>query len=161
MNPRLQMMVESREVEPFAAPDEEVAARWRRAVRSYADSRKGLSVESMVTLCYQAGLQAATAIVRAAGYRVRTSASGHHRLTFEALRGLGIEEVSPLGREINALRRERHHAVYEWDAGEDEAAGLDPGALDAVVRKLLTHGHAWLAEQRPGVARELEPLPEP
>ena len=98
MNPRLQAMIDSRELEQAEAPGAEVAARWKRAVQSYVDSRQDLSPESVVTLGYQAGLQAATTVVRAAGYRVRASHSGHHRTTFEALRALDVPGLSSLGR---------------------------------------------------------------
>jgi hypothetical protein len=129
-------------------------------VRSYEDSRKGLSPDSAVTLCYQAGLQVATAIVRAAGYRVRSSAAGHHRLTFEALRALEIADLSPLAREINTLRRERHHAVYDWDDDpEDGSAGMNLEALTSVVERLLASGHRWLREELPSIAAELEKPP--
>lgn len=156
MNPRIQVMLDSRELEAFAAPDEEVAARWRKAVHSYIDSRKGLSADSAVTLCYQAALQVATTVLRAAGYRTRVSATGHHRLTFEALRALGIENLSPLGGELNKLRRRRHQAVYEWEP-EDESAGIDPARLDELVARMLPLAYDWLREQRPTVT--LDPPP--
>lgn len=158
MNPRVEMMVQSRELEADAASDREVVARWRDAIQTYADSRQGLSPKSALTLCYQAGLQGATVILRASGYRVRASATGHHRLVFEALRALGIDGLSPLGREMNDLRRRRHHAVYEWDDDDGEsAAGMDPELLEDVVGRMLRLGHTWLRDQRPAVAAELDP----
>lgn len=159
MNARIQAMVDGRELEPLPAEDREVAARWRKAVQTHADSRKDLSPDSVLTLRYQAGLQAATAILRAAGYRVRASAAGHHRLTFEALRALGINRLSPLGREMNDLRRRRHHAVYEWDDDEG-ASGMDPERLDEVVSRILQLGHDWLRDRRPSIIRELDLPPE-
>lgn len=160
MNPRIQIMVQSQQLEPNEAEDREVLARWRKAVRTYADSRKDLGPDSVLTLSYQAGLQAATAIVRAAGYRVRHSASGHHRIAFEALRALGIADLSPLAREMNDLRRERHHAVYEWDDDDEGAEGMDPARLDEIVSRLLRLGHQWLRNQRPSIAADLDPPPD-
>ena len=159
MNPRIEMMVQSREIEAHPAPDREVAARWNDAVQSYTDSRKGLAPKSALTLCYQAGLQGATAVLRCAGYRVRSSATGHHRLLFEALRALEIEDLSPLGREMNDLRRRRHHAVYEWDDDEESAAGMDPERLEEIVGRLLARAHGWLREQRPPIARDVAAPP--
>lgn len=157
MNARIQAMVDSRELEPLPAEDREVAARWRKAVQTYADSQKDLSPDSVITLRYQAGLQAATAILRAAGYRVRMSATGHHRLTFEALRALGIDNLSPLGREMNDLRRRRHHAIYEWD--DESAAGMEPERLDEIVSRILQLGYDWLRNQRPSIAGDLDQPP--
>ncbi len=70
MNARLRIMVDSREVEESYAPDREVATRWHRAVGTYGDAGKDLGLDSRLTLYYQAGLQAATALVRAGRFRV-------------------------------------------------------------------------------------------
>lgn len=113
MNARLQIMVESRELEVAAAPDREVNGRWRKAVVTYQDAAKNLSSDSKLTLYYQAGLQAATALIRASGFRVL--GTDHHRHTFEALRALDLADLSAIAREMNAFRRSRHQAIYDWD----------------------------------------------
>jgi hypothetical protein len=42
MNERLQIIVDSREIEEAEAPDREVVARWRKAVGTYQDAGKDL-----------------------------------------------------------------------------------------------------------------------
>lgn len=156
MNARLQIMVESREIEEADAPDREVVARWRKAVGTYRDAAKDLAADSKLTLYYQAGLQASTALVRASGFRVL--GTDHHRHTFEALRALDVGDLSTVAREMNAFRRSRHQAIYDWDEGtpsdtSDEAASL--AALAHTVDRMIRLGHGWLMEIRPGVGSEL------
>lgn len=154
MNARLQIMVGSREIEEAADPDREVIARWRKAVGTYRDAAKDLVDDSRLTLYYQAGLQAATTLIRASGFRVL--GTDHHRHTFEALRALDLGEVSTVAREMNAFRRSRHQAIYDWD---DNAPGDGEEQLDALARsvdRLMTLGHAWLLADRPAVAAALD-----
>lgn len=93
MNARLQIMLESREIEQSPAPGREVAARWRKAVGTWRDAAKDLGPDSRLTLYYQAALQAATALIRAAGFRVL--GTDHHRHTFKALRALELASSPP------------------------------------------------------------------
>jgi hypothetical protein len=161
MNARLQIMVDSHELEEAKAPDREVAARWRKAVKTYRDAGKDLGADSRLTLYYQAGLQAATALVRAAGFRVL--GADHHRHTFEAVRALDAGELSRVAREMNAFRRARHQAVYDWDDAPPEAPD-DAAALEALagnVGRMLELGYAWLAEAQPALSGEIEPPPSP
>jgi hypothetical protein len=154
MNARLQIMVDSREIEEADASDREVVARWRKAV--YRDAAADLSPDSKLTLYYQAGLQAATVLIRASGFRVL--GTDHHRHTFEALRALDLGDLSVVARELNTFRRSRHQAVYDWDDGvhddSGEAASLD--ALTRSVARLMRLGHAWVVANRPSVATEFE-----
>lgn len=159
MNARLQIMVDSREIEAAEAPDREVAARWRKAVGTYRDAGKDLGPDTKLTLYYQAALQAATALVRAAGFRVL--GTDHHRHTFEALRAMDAGELSRIAREMNAFRRSRHQAIYDWDdalaaGAADEAAG--PGELARKVSRMLELGYAWLVANRREAAGDAEPL---
>lgn len=160
MNPRLQVMIDSREIEAADAPGEEVAARWRRAVDTYVDAGKDLGASSRLTLYYQAALQASTALIRASGFRVL--GSDHHRHTFEALHALGLGELSMLGRAMNAFRRSRHQAVYDWQEAPgnpaDEAATLRELAEN--VRRMLVLGHAWLAANRLDGPGGFDPPPD-
>lgn len=152
-------MVDSREIEEANAPDDEVATRWRRALSTFADAGQDLGASSRLTLYYQAALQASTAIIRASGFRVL--GSDHHRHTFEALHALGLGELSATGRSMNAFRRSRHQAIYDWQDGSgdaaDEAATLDE--LARTVGRMLALGNAWLAANRPGAAAS-DPPPE-
>lgn len=159
MTPRLAIMVDSREIEQAEAPDREVGARWRKAVATYQDAGKDLGSDSRLTLYYQAGLQAATALVRAAGYRVM--GADHHRHTFEAVRALDVGELSRVARELSAFRRSRHQAVYDWAETpldeSDEAAALD--LLARNVGRMLELGRAWLLQTRPSLSGEIGPVP--
>lgn len=120
MNARLRIMVDSREIEEAEAPDREVVARWHKAEGTSRDAGKDLGQESRLTLYYQAGLQAATALVRAAGFRVL--GTDHHRHTFEAVHALEAGELSRIAREMNAFRRKRHQAIYDWDDTPGDAS---------------------------------------
>jgi hypothetical protein len=158
MNARLQIMVDSREIEAAEAPDREVAARWRKAVGTYQDAGKDLGQDSRLTLYDQAGLQAATALVRAAGFRVL--GTDHHRHTFEAIRALEAGELSRIAREMNAFRRSRHQAIYDWDdtpPGDSPDASAELEELGSKVGRMLELGYAWLVANRPGIADEVDP----
>lgn len=156
MNARLRMMVESRELEETAADEEEILGLWSKAVRSYRDSRiPQLGAGSAFTLAYQAGLQAATATVRAAGYRVRESPKGHHRLTFMALSALEIPHLSASGRRMNELRQARHEAVYDWESSATEEQLEE---LRAVLPHVMSAVHDHLRAGHPRIAARLLPL---
>jgi hypothetical protein len=156
MNARLQIMADSREIEEADAPDREVVARWRKALATDRDAATDLGQDSKLTLYYQAGLQAATALIRASGFRVL--GTDHHRHTFEALRALDLGELSVVARELNTFRRSRHQAVYDWDddahGDSDETASLE--ALTRGVGRLMRLGYAWPFANRPSVAAAFE-----
>jgi hypothetical protein len=74
MNARIRVMLDSRDIEELPAPDEEVIGMWGKATRTARSATvPGLEVDpdAQFTLFYQAALQAATCVVRLAGYRVR------------------------------------------------------------------------------------------
>jgi len=119
MNTALQRLLDARSIEPFPAADDEIASRWRVAVGAFHDSRRVLMVEIRVSVCYQAGLQAAITLVRSAGYRLRSAPGGHHYVAFAALAGLGSPELTRLGEAMNRLRRRRHDAVYDYREAEE------------------------------------------
>lgn len=120
MNPRLEMMLNGREIEARPAADDEVVGMWGKAVSSLRDSlHADIAADTAFTLSYQAALQAATVVVRAAGYRVRGGA--HHQHTFEAVVALELDvALTAAARDLNALRKKRHTAVYEWEARIEE-----------------------------------------
>lgn len=140
--------------EPFPAPDEEIVSRWRVAVGAFHDSRRVLTVEMRVSVCYQAGLQGAMTLVRSAGYRLRSSPGGHHYAAFATLGALGSAPLARIAEEMNRLRRRRHDAVYDWRE-EGDADELNPEELDRVVSELLDAGYHVLARSRPAVAAML------
>jgi hypothetical protein len=145
MNPRLQVMLDSRQIEAAAAGDDEVRGMWSKAVRSLHSSRvEGLDTDSTFTLAYQGALQAATAVVRAAGFRVR--GDGHHHHTFAAVAALGLGEISDAARDLNVIRQRRHGAIYDWETSVQEK---ELASLQSAADRLIEYGRVWLTEQRP------------
>lgn len=145
MNPRLQVMLDSRQIEAVPAEDEEVQGMWAKAVRSLRSAGvAGLDPDSVVTLAYQGALQASTAIIRAAGYRVR--GEGHHHHTFAAAAALDLGELSDAARDLNIIRQRRHEAIYDW---ETVTRDRDIVALRSAAERLFEHGRHWLLDQRP------------
>ncbi len=145
MNPRIQVMLDSRQIEAEQANDDEVRAMWGKAARSLQSSSiAGLDADSAFTLGYQGALQAATAIVRAAGYRVR--GEGHHHHTFAAVAALNLGDLSEAARQLNVIRQQRHGAVYDWASSTRER---DLAALRSATTRLIEHGKRWLGTERP------------
>ncbi|HEX6042208.1 hypothetical protein [Longimicrobium sp.] len=146
MTPRIKLMLESRQLEEKPAPDEEIQGMWSKAVRTYRGSAlPDLDADSAFTLAYQGALQAATAIIRAAGYRVY--GDGHHQHTFDAVAALGAGDLSEAARELNIIRQRRHRAVYDWTTTEEK----DLARLRSAASSLFQLGCAWLRDQRPGL----------
>jgi hypothetical protein len=155
VNPRIQVMLDSRQLEGQPAEDAEVAGMWAKAVRTLRSSRvAGLDPDSAFTLAYQAALQASTVVVRAAGYRVR--GAGHHHHTFAAVAALGLGELAEAARELNVIRQGRHDAVYDWEAGTEEE---DLAAVAAAGSLLFAEAFRWLRAERPRLAGSL-PSPD-
>lgn len=151
MNPRIQIMLESRQLEESAAAEGEVEALWRKAVRTLISSAvTGLDPNARFTLTYQAALQAAMAVIRAAGYRVRGDA--HHHQTFAAVAALDVGELSGAARDLNVIRRNRHGAIYDW---ETQLSEQDAEKIRIAARRLFTHAEPWLRARGVG----MEPLP--
>lgn len=145
MNPRLQVMIDSRQLEAVPAEDEEVLGMWGKAVRSHQSSGvAGLDPDSAFTLAYQGALQASTALIRTAGYRVR--GDGHHHHTFAATAALDLGELSTAARDLNVIRQRRHEAVYDW---ESVTRDKDLATLRAAAARLFDHGRRWIQAQRP------------
>ena len=161
MTRALQSLVDSRYIKADPASDVEVVSRWRAAMVSYNDSRNDLAPASRVTLAYQGALQGAIAVVRAAGYRMKGSAGGHHYLTFATVAALEQPILSPLARGMSDRRRERHDSVYHWDQepGKDRATHLDAEHVDASARQFLIAAYEWLCTARPAAVPRLEPPP--
>jgi len=106
VNSRIQVMLDSRQLEAQPAEDTEVGGMWAKAVRTLRSSEVGgLDPDSAFTLAYQAVLQASTAVIRAAGYRVRGEAHHHH--TFSAVAALQLGDLSEAARDLNVIRQKR------------------------------------------------------
>lgn len=110
------------------------------------------------THVYQAAFRAATAVLRAVGYRVRGALGGHHYATFYAIGGLGNQELERIGDAMQDIRGGRHTALY----GDEEE--LEPQDLERardLLSRLLREAHRWLIAQRPGLASRLARSPDP
>lgn len=150
---RIDRLLQARSLEAVPAEDAEVASIWASALREWGDAAiPGLSVPGAFTHVYQAAFRAATAVVRAAGYRVRGAVGSHHYATFYALGALEDDELERIADAIQNVRGGRHTALY----GDDEE--LEPEDLAAAreaVTRLLAAVLRWLAQARPALAGRL------
>jgi hypothetical protein len=149
MSRQLDILLSSYEIEPYEAEDEQILGLWDAAVGSYEDSLRVRRVNNRVAMCYQAGLQAASALVATAGYRVRMSNRNHHATTFSTLAALELGELSELARGLNLLRTQRHRSVYSPEPSNESIAADRIGELDRIVRAMLAAGRAWIGTARP------------
>jgi hypothetical protein len=150
VNPRIEIMLASRQIEEGAAVEGEVEGLWRKAVQTRASAAvAGLDPSARFTLTYQAALQAAAAVIRAAGFRTR--GEGHHHHTFATVAALELGEASDAARELNVIRRRRHDAIYDWETQLDEQHVVE---IRTVADRLLTHAEPWLRTGHPAI----EPL---
>jgi hypothetical protein len=154
---RLDRLLEARSLEEVPADDAEVAAIWAAALREWADAAvPGLSVAGAFLHVYQAAFRAATAVVRAAGYRSRGAVGGHHYVTFYALAALSDGELQRTAEAMQGVRGGRRAALY-GDEEELDAADLN-GARENVAG-LLQQVHRWLSEARPRLGPNLPASP--
>lgn len=151
----IRRLLEDHDLEERPAEDDEVAGYWQKALRAYADSRVlGLSPQGAFNAAYEAALDAATALVRGAGYRV-TSRTRHHWAAFHAVQGLEGDELGRLARELDDARTDRHQNVY--GAGDDrEIAAKRREKLHHVLRSFLPVAYRFLLGQRPGLRGQLQ-----
>ena len=81
MTKQLEILVESRRIEPVAAVPGEISSAWETAVETLRDSvLEGMSNRTSFTVTYQAALQCCAAVLRGAGYR--TTGRDHHHNSF-------------------------------------------------------------------------------
>lgn len=150
---RIDRLLEARSLEEVPADDVEVASLWAAALREWSDAAiPGLSVPGAFTHVYQAAFRAATAMVRAAGYRVRGAVGSHHYATFYAVAALGDDEMERVAEAIQNVRGGRHAALYGDD---DELEPDDLAAARAQVHRLLAAALHWLRETRPTLVERL------
>jgi hypothetical protein len=146
-------MLDSRDIEEMEAVDEEVLGMWGKAVRTHGSAAipdLASDPDTQFTLLYQAALQGATAVVRAAGYRVR--GRHNHQITFTAVAAIGSPELSEAARDLNVIRQGRHTAIYDWEATTEAGQLLD---LQRATASLLREAYAFLQTQRPLLQGEL------
>jgi hypothetical protein len=153
---RIDRLLEARSLDEVPAEDAEVAAIWVAVLREWADaSVPGLSVAGAFIHVYQAAFRAATAMLRASGFRVRAGVGGHHYVTFYALGALGDDELERVADTLQNIRGGRHAALY----GDEEE--LEPADLENArnhVSQLLQLVHRSLISMRPALASALAQL---
>lgn len=157
MNARIRILLDSRDIEELAAEDAEILGMWGKAIRTYRSAGvPGLEddLDARFTLLYQSALQGATAVVRAAGYRVR--GDHNHQITFATVAALGASDLSEAARDLNVVRQGRHAAVYDWEAMTTREQLAD---LQSATAALLREAFAWLSIQRPSLAAALAAPP--
>lgn len=154
MNARLQIMLDSRDIEELPADDAEILGMWRKAKRTYRSATlRALKndPDAQFTLLYQSALQAATAVVRASGHRVR--GDHNHQITFATVAALGSGGLSEAARDLNVIRQGRHAAVYDWEATTDRNQLAD---LQRATETLINEASSWLRVQRPSISDLLD-----
>ncbi len=149
--PRIQRLIESRDMEAIEPDPERVAGLWWKALASNEDSRKGLSPDNAISLAYQAGFQACTALLEAHGHRLRGSNPGHHYRVFYATSGLGYPELSDVHTTSEKVKAERTKSFYSGDP--QGAAQVD--ALHHWLDCLLPAVHDALTRAAPDLAATL------
>ena len=112
----------------------------------------GLSVAGSFTHVYQAAFRAASALIRAAGYRPRGAVGGHHHVTFYVVASLGDADLERVADAMQIIRGGRHTALY-GDEAELEREDLDHARAN--VLELLTHSRRWLVASRPALGSRL------
>lgn len=147
MNPRIRIMLDSRQLEEAPVAEGEAEGLWRKAVQTLASSAvTGLNPNAQFTLIYQAALQASMAVLRAAGFRVRGEA--HHHYTFAGVAALAFGEMSDAARDLNLIRRHRHDAIYDW---ETDLTTQQVGEIRSVARRLFVSAEPWLRRSYPAL----------
>lgn len=149
--PRIQRLIESRDMEAIEPDPERVAGLWQKALASNEDSRKGLSPDNAISLAYQAGFQACTALLEAHGYRTKGSNPGHHYRVFYATSGLGYPELSDVHTTSEKVKAERTKSFYSGDP--QDAAQVD--ALHQWLDDLLPAVHGALIRAAAGLSTTL------
>jgi hypothetical protein len=101
---------------------------------------KGLGADWSFAIAYNAGLQAATAALAAAGYRA--SRDSHHYRVFQSLE-FTIKADPKLIRSLDAFRKKRNTSSYEMggtvsDKEAEEVANLAKGLRTEVERWIRT-----------------------
>lgn len=148
---KIQRLIDSRDMELAEADPERITGLWEKAVASNEDSRKGLSPDNAITLAYQAGFQACTALLEAHGYRAKGANAGHHYRVFYATAGLRYDALKDVDAASESMRKGRTKSFYtggvqgaeQVEALHDWLDGLLPAVYDA-LREAAPELHARL-----------------
>ncbi|HEX8208925.1 MAG TPA: hypothetical protein VF584_01965 [Longimicrobium sp.] len=157
--PAIARHIESGRAEARVAGDDEVAAFWGKAVVAYADARlASASLDARLVRAYDAGRIAATAIVRAGGYRPR-GGEGHHFVTFDLAGALVTDPALRTALDaMNGLRTHRHALEYEPEDDVDRAV-VDEAVNAATI--IINAGADHLRALRPGARARFKKVRPP
>ena len=106
---------------------EEIEKLFKIVNRDLADAELlGLSPDRKFITAYNAALQLATIVLRAAGYRTNPNKTGHHRISIDALSEIAGEELEEVSSYLNACRVKRHICDYtsSGEVSEGEASEI-------------------------------------
>ena len=150
MNGRLEILLQSRDITPHPAEDDEVVAMWEKSVMGIRNSTRGLDPPIEFAVAYTAAFQAATAVLFACGYRA--CGRDHHHNTFAAVKALGTGDLATAAGELDGLRLDRHESVYgtEITVSDERLAKLRSAA-----RRLLSSSLERIGAERPALAGRL------
>ena len=128
---------------------QEVADLLALADRDLADARiPGLSSDAKLRLAYNAGLQAATAALAAAGFRTGRGESHHFRTIQSLAHTVGAD--SDLVEQFDAFRKKRNTADYERPG---VASDHDAEEMIAFAQDVRRDVEAWLRTDHPSLLR--------
>lgn len=148
----LERMLESRMIEEVHADDDEISALWHKAIESYRDSAaRGISRDGAFKLLYDAGRQAATAIVTAHGYRAK-GALGHHYSVLAAGAALAHGDHADLFKQMDLERGRRHEIEY---SAYSEIDNKDIEQFRDLVRSLINETASALRGIRPNIRQRI------
>jgi uncharacterized protein (UPF0332 family) len=157
MDPKLQRVLDDHDFVRHEPEDYRIAGLWAKALRGMADARlPGHSLEGAYAHAYQSAFQLCTALLNAAGFRIRGGLKDHHYKTFYAARGLEREVpgIDALGLRLEEARQQRHQGLYDEVMRVTQS---DFKAMLGIVEELLPAARTGLERLRPGIA--LDPIP--
>ena len=144
MTAQLQALVDSLQIEPCPATDDQIAVRWKKALSFLRDSHlQELHAETAFTLAYYSAVVCAAAVLHAAGFRA-LGWEPDDRI-FEGVATLEAGEVSQAARAAGEMYTTMHQVLFG-------PAMVDLATLEEMYQlttQLFAAAHAWLAEARP------------
>jgi hypothetical protein len=157
----IDQLVRDRKLEERPSADDELAGYWANAVKAYHDALVSAnSLEGRYERAYTAARIAATAAIRANGYRVKGT-EAHHYVTFTAARHLTTGKLADAFVNTDQMRSLRHDIEYEYE--NDLDAETLEAALDH-VEMVLQETCKYLRKAKPEMKqrfRQIKPRKNP
>lgn len=151
MDPRLQRMLDDHDFVRHEPENYRITGLWAKALRGLSDARlPGHSLEGAYAHAYQSAFQVCTALLNAAGFRIRGGLKDHHYKTFYAIRGLEREApgIGALALRLEEMRQQRHQGLYDEVMRITEE---DFRAMLGLADELLAIAGPALERLRPGI----------